>query len=55
MKVIVCGILGGNNAHEKFLETTGGILNFAVSVEQAEELWDTEVESDDFGGFSELI
>jgi hypothetical protein len=49
-KVKVIGSVGGNNAHEKFLETPEGLLDWPVSAEEAEQLFGELVNPEDFGG-----
>lgn len=51
-KVKVIGLVGGNNANERFLETPEGILDWAVSAEEAEQLFGELVNPEDFGGIA---
>ena len=49
-KLKVIGSVGASNAHERFLETPEGLLDWAVSAEEAEQLHGELVNPEDFGG-----
>jgi hypothetical protein len=50
-KIKITGSVGGSTAHERFLKTENGLLLLPVSNDEAEELFGTFVNPEDFGGF----